>query len=99
MHSERPVPIDLRYSQLRSVLAAEAAKAYMILGGTQEPETVLWETMAVAGRRNRVLQLLIGNPGLFIAGLYNSYGPDEYPKWLVELNQNIEELKTVDQQG
>jgi hypothetical protein len=96
MGSEHPV--DLRYYGLRSLLAVEAAQAYSALGGVYEPEVVLWETMVAAGRRNRLLQRLVRNPGVFIAALYNTYGPDEYPGWVSELRRDIEELETVDQQ-
>jgi hypothetical protein len=45
-----------------------------------------------------LLQRLVRNPGVFIAALYNTYGPDEYPGWVSELRRDIEELETVDQQ-
>jgi hypothetical protein len=92
-------PVDLKYSKLRGLLAAEAAKAHAALGGIHQPEAVLWEAMEAAGRRNRLLRLLVGNPGVFIAALYNNYGPDEYPEWVSELHRNINELQAVDQQG
>ena len=96
MSSKRPV--DLKYGALRSALSAEAAEAYLLLNEEYAPEVVLWETMIVAGNRNRVLNSLVSNPGMFIAALYNCYGSDEYPGWLSELRGQIDHNRTVDQQ-
>lgn len=90
---------DTRYSDIRSLVAGNAAEACLRLDGIYDIDVFIWETMEVMIEKNRLIKRLMASPGEFIAGLVNEYGASEYLKWRHDTEQLIVLKQIVDQQG